>query len=348
MCAGMSARRPSITIIGAGIIGLSCAWELSKRGAIVSVCERHWPPRGASWAAAGMLAPAYEAAAEEDVHPRLFDLCLASARLWPEFAESLEAESGINVGYSSGPTLVVASDKNALERAALLNTALKQKKLSSALWREEGLKGFAPELSERLLGGALLDHEGQVDNRRVIEALMKIVLGLGIEVVPEVKRADVTLVCKGWQSAQVRPVKGTLLSLEAVPGAPQYVIREGARYIVPKRDRIVIGATEEPGRSDDDVDQTAIDDLHQWAISTIPALSKASILETWSGIRPGTLDHAPILGRHEDQYLATGHYRNGILLAPITAKLMADMILDNEVSELTASFSPQRFETVST
>ena len=177
----MNSDTPSVAIIGAGIIGLSCAWELTKRGADVSIIEDRWPPRGASWAAAGMLAPGYEASAEAGIHPRLFELCMESAEMWPAFASELEAESGIMMGFQSGPSLAVASTELAQKQMAELGTHLVDQGLPNVFLQKEELQEFAPELSQSLFGGVLLGSDGQVDNRCVVNALSKVVADAGAQ-----------------------------------------------------------------------------------------------------------------------------------------------------------------------
>lgn len=366
----------SVAIIGAGIIGLSCALELAERGARVSVFEREWPPRGASWAAAGMLAPAFEAAAAPGTHPRLFELCQASAEAWPDWAQRLETRSGRSSGYTPGPSLALAKTP---EQADLL-TAIGSKLSGPTLAPQpcaDHLQDIEPAVQTDLLAAALLPSDGQADNRRTLEALMASVSAHAnitlYEHEPVLRSVSgqldhaghaATLITAGWQSAQVQidhggqlipaasldPVfdeveiyGGQMLAVAPVAGGPQMTVRCGHLYIVPKTDRIIIGATTEPGRALEQPDHDTIADLHRQAAEICPVLADATVLETWAGIRPGTRDHAPILGetRCPGLFVATGHYRNGILLAPITAQIMADLILAGQASELAAAFAPR-------
>ena len=134
-----------------------------------------------------------------------------------------------------------------------------------------------------------------------------------------------------------------MLSVAPVEGAPQMTVRAGHLYIVPKADRIIIGATSEPGRVLSQSEPDRIDDLLAHAIRICPVLETAPVLESWAGVRPGRKNHAPLLGRTrlDGVFVASGHFRNGILLAPITAQIMADLILDGEVSPLASAFAPQ-------
>lgn len=366
----------SVAVIGAGIIGLSCALELAERGTRVSIFEPNWPPRGASWAAAGMLAPAFEAAAAPGTHPRLFDLCQASAEAWSEWAQRLEARAGRSAGYVPGPSLAIA---RTTEQAALLKAV--QSKLAGQASAPQScahrLHTLEPAVRTDLIDAALLPSDGQADNRCTLDALVASVLAdpnITIhESAPDLRLSagsldhaghDATLIAAGWQSAQVLVERngqkvavssldpvfdeveaygGQMLAVAPVEGGPRMTVRCGHLYIVPKADRIIIGATTERGRTLPQPDDATIADLHRQAAELCPSLADAPVLEAWAGIRPGTRDHAPILGetRCPGLFVATGHYRNGILLAPLTAQIMADLMLTGEASELATAFAPR-------
>jgi len=366
----------SVAVIGAGIIGLSCALELAERGARVSIFERNWPPRGASWAAAGMLAPAFEAAAASGTHPRLFELCQASAESWSDWAERLETRSGRSAGYVAGPSLTIAKTA---EQADLLQAV--QARLAGQASAPQScahrMRTLEPAVQTNMLDAALLPSDGHADNRRTLDALVASVLAdpniTVREQTPDLRLLqsgldhaghDATLVTAGWQSAQVavlrgehtvtmssldpvfdevEPYGGQMLAVAPVEGSPRLTVRCGHLYIVPKADRIIIGATTERGRTSTLPDDETIAHLHRQAAELCPALADAPVIEAWAGIRPGTRDHAPILGetRCPGLFVATGHYRNGILLAPITARIMSDLILAGATSELAATFAPR-------
>lgn len=365
----------SIAVIGAGIIGLSCALELADRGRDVTIFEKAWPPRGASWAAAGMLAPAFEAAEGLGAHPKLFDLCDASAGLWPDWAAMLEARTGLPSGYMPGPSLAIATSAKEADRLASIQSRLTIHPLApeACLTR---LRDIEPAIEAEVQAAMLLPSDGQADNRRTIEALMACIEAhkrIRIKTQAPALRLeqgrldhaghDATLITSGWQSAnvsidasgaviplaQLDPVFSTLqifggqmLAVAPIENGPKMTIRCGDLYIVPKSDRIIIGATTEPGRALKRPEADVIQRLKARAVVLCPALADAPIIETWAGIRPGTQDHAPLLGlsRVDDLYVATGHYRNGILLAPITAQIMADLIVSGITSDLAAGFSP--------
>nr|WP_070959023.1 FAD-dependent oxidoreductase [Hyphomonas sp. Mor2] len=366
----------SIAVIGAGIIGLSCALELADRGIQVSLFEKQWPPRGASWAAAGMLAPAFEAAATPGVHPDLFELCDTSASMWPDWAARLEVRSGRSSGFVAGPSLAIATTS---EQAAELNAVRAQlvdhpQAPEDCLHR---LDRIEPSIAAEVKAAILLPSDGQADNRATLQALIAsaqshpnislLTQEATLRMTPnglDHAGHDATLITSGWQSAKVSFERvgqsviataldplfdritafgGQMLSVAPVENGPRRTVRCGHIYIVPKSDRVIIGATTEPGRELTQTEPDAIAALLRRAVEICPALANASVLESWAGIRPGTKDHAPILGETtiENLFVATGHYRNGILLAPLTAKIMGDLIANEESSDLARAFSPQ-------
>lgn len=366
----------SIAVIGAGIIGLASALELADRGVRVTLYEKQWPPRGASWAAAGMLAPAFEAAAAPGTHPRLFELCDKSARLWPDWASRLETRSGRSAGYFPGPSLAIAQTE---EQAALLR-AVSNKLSDHDLAPQDclsRLEDVEPSIEAPARGALLLPSDGQADNRATLKALVACAEAHeSIDIqeceasIRETSRGidhaghDATLITAGWRSAKVAfnqgegasdvsaldPVfdqivafGGQMLAVAPVKHGPRLTVRCGHIYIVPKADRIIIGATTEPGRTSLEPEPSTIASLHRAAAEICPALANAEILEAWAGIRPGTKNHAPILGETSTPrlFVAAGHFRNGILLAPLTAKIMADLIIDQNSSALARAFSPQ-------
>ena len=372
----VSSDIPSIAVIGAGIIGLSCALELADRGARVTLYEKQWPPRGASWAAAGMLAPAFEAAAAPGTHPRLFELCDASARLWPSWSADLEAKSGRAAGYVPGPSLAIAQTA---EQAAKLN-AVRQALSDHDLAPRDCLDRLGevePAIAADTCGALLLPSDGQADNRATLDALLACAerherIDIQTREAPldatptgiDHAGHDATLIASGWRSAkvalergqaktdlaaldplfsEVHAYGGQMLAVAPVENGPKLTVRCGHIYIVPKSDRIIIGATTEPGRTSLEPVASTIQSLHQAAAEICPALAGAKVIESWAGIRPGTRDHAPILGETSvpGLFIASGHYRNGILLAPLTARIMADLILDQNSSDLARAFSPE-------
>lgn len=369
---------PRIAIAGAGIIGLSCTLELARRGAAITLYDPNTPGRGASWAAAGMIAPAFEAASEPGVHPKLFDLCLESARLWPEFAAYLESESGEAVGYAPGPSLAVAANEaTAAHLEGILGT-LTKRGLPGMRLDMDTARRIEPALSPDLLGVLRLTTDGHVNNRAVVSALLVLCERhprITLERTPaplhshgdtlDVEGHDFILITAGWQSGELKVVEhgkqfslanwdtsldeidtygGQMLSVERRADHPATTLRAGPIYMVPRGDQLVIGATMEPGRTTGMPNTDDVANLLQDASHIVPSLADARITSAWSGIRPGTPDFAPFLGRtrQPNMFVAAGHYRNGILLTPITAKIVADLILGGGPSDLASAFAPSR------
>ena len=354
-------RRPAhIAVLGAGLAGLFCALSLSERGVRVTLVDRGVPGGGASQAAAGMLAPAFEAAGGQGAHPGLFDLCRAGAELWRSIAARLASEAGIDIGYRSGPSLAVASDVSQLHRIEVLRRGLMARSVPFEILDAEGLKWHAPMLRASLPAGLVLPSDGQVDNRALVAALVQILAKRQVEMqagmvvtrlradeqgimLNDALRADAVVDARGWQVPGMQPVKGTALSLTPHPGLPDRVVRFGGAYLVPKAGRVVLGASVEVGRSDAVIEESTIGKLLNQAERVCSAVRHADILERWSGIRPKTADLGPVIGwigqRH---YVVGGHYRNGVLLAPLTGEIAATHILTGERSPLAAAFDPAR------
>ena len=365
----------SVAIIGAGIIGLSCALALAERDVSVTLYETNWPPRGASWAAAGMLAPAFEAIGVENGHTDLFELCDASMRLWPEWAAKIEKVSGLPSGYHPGPSLAIARTLDEAARLERLATTLADYDFAPSLYKED-LSALDASVTRDAVAALVLPSDGQADNRLTLRALMACIeaherIEVRIGTAPLRRRGsgldhaghDATLLTAGWQSGsvlvqdgaqdldirtldpvlnEIEPIGGQMLAVEAIAGGPKLTLRAGHVYIVPKSDRIIIGATSEPGRVLVQSEAEQIAHLRAQAIAICPILEHAEILDSWAGVRPGLKHHAPLLGetRVPGLFVASGHYRNGILLAPITAQIIADLIVHGETSDLAAAFRP--------
>ncbi|MGH1422986.1 MAG: glycine oxidase ThiO [Hyphomonas sp.] len=370
----------SIAIIGAGIIGLSAAWAFVQRGVRVTVYDPGPEERAASWAAAGMLAPAFEAGFEPDAHPDLFKICAASAALWPDYARELQSVTNIALGVSFGRTLAVAKDAEKVQPLRALLSALDQRGQAHERLSGDGLSVQEPALSPDMALGAWLASDGQVDNRAVMQALREAVVASGLatfiaQEAPLVWRAgglrvaghDDVLIAAGWKSAGISvqfeavsgrldaiepcleallPIGGQMLSVVPTQGqTPEATLRQGSLYIVPKADRVIIGATVEPGEALTRPTTEAIEALKAAAAGLCPGLANARVIETWAGVRPGLPDHAPMIGRGPETgaWFVTGHYRNGILLAPLTARWIVDAMMGEACDPLMAAFAPARF-----
>jgi len=374
-----SSSQPRVAIIGAGIIGLSLAFELAfRRGTQVTLFDTRACGRGASWAAAGMIAPAFEAAAEAGVHPRLFDLCLESANLWPDFAAEIERASGLPSGFEPAPALAVAMEAGEAAHLAAIGRVLAARGVAHRALSGEDVRRLEPALSGEVLGGLELETDTRVDNRRTVTALLAaLVANPRVSFVdgPAPLRSsggrivleghDAVIVAAGWETSVIKVEEqgalyslvnwdtalddidchgGQMLSVAAGEGAPRRVVRAGHVYLVPRGGQVVIGATMETGRVIDTPEDEVIEALRAEGVKLCPALAGALVTERWAGVRPGTPDHAPFIGETAAPcvYVAAGHYRNGILLAPVTAQIIADQILGQDAGALAATFTPRR------
>jgi len=345
-----------VIVIGGGIIGLSLSIELRKKGASVLVIERGEPGREASHAAGGMLVDCLL-----ETPPALQPLATACARMYPEFAHELEVESGTNVDLRDKGTILFPSAEHATPSVFPALTPAQLAELEPALSEVKGAACFVKERS--------------VDPRALTAAALKTAKNRGVDFssgdsVTAVNLSDGQVAgvttnktsfltskvvnCAGAWSGQVgpsafptRPVKGQILCLVMPSHALlKHVIRSPQVYLIPRSDgRLLVGATIEEAGFDKRTDASTVQRLHQAAIALVPKLLDAQIHEAWAGLRPGTPDALPILGATETPgyYVATGHFRDGILLAPITAQVMAEVISGNECNYDLTPFSPRRF-----
>ncbi len=342
-----------VIIIGGGIIGLTLAIALRKRGMQVLVVERGEPAREASHAAAGMLAD-YPLELPLALQP----LATASAHMYPEFVHELEDESAIDTGLRDNGTVLFPPQAPAPMPGTNLD-AVALADLAPALAPTERPALFLPERSvdPRALAAATLKaaKHRQVDissGTTVKEVCIENGRVSGIHTDKSSYGARIVVNCAGAWAGNVaplrvptRPVKGQMLALVGSL-ALHHVIRAPEVYVVPRGDgRIVIGSTLEEAGFDKRTDVNTIHRLHQAAIRLVPALSQARIIEDWAGLRPGTPDDLPILGATgiPGYFVATGHFRDGILLAPITAYVMSQIIAGEKPDYNLSAFSPQRF-----
>jgi glycine oxidase len=349
-----------VIIIGGGIIGLSLAIALRKRGATVLIVERGEPGQEASHAAAGMLADF-----PLETPPSLQALATASARMYPEFVHELQDESGINVDLRDQGSIFFVTPQQLREQPSLIADHPLPAPLSE----------LEPALGPTERPGIFLK-ERTVDPRALTSAALKAARHRGVDIssgtevtgllVENESAAGVTTArtryaapavvnCAGAWGGQVppqrfptRPVKGQMLSLAgASHDLLRHVIRAPEIYLVPRSDgRILVGATVEEAGYDKRTDIATVQRMHMAAIHLVPALAQARMLEAWAGLRPGSPDNLPILGKASTPgyFVATGHFRDGILLAPITAHLMAQLITGGKPEYDLASFSAARFQ----
>ena len=366
-----------VAVIGAGVIGLGIAWRLAQRGAAVTVFDLGAAGAGASHAAAGMLAACAEAEPGEEALTALGRL---SQSLWPGFAAELERASGLTVDLRREGTLVVARTADDLARLRhqlqfqhSLGLPLELISAAEARRREPHLAGLA--------GAVFSPQDHQVDNRKLAAALRAAAAGAGA-VIREHEGVESVLVVQGraagvrlrngtewpadavvlaagaWSRSiaglpaplrpPVRPVKGQMLALRMDPAAPliNHVIWAPNVYLVPRRDgRLIVGATVEEKGFDQSLTAGGILALLEAAWRVVPAIEELTIDEMWVGHRPGSRDDAPILGLGpvEGLVYATGHHRNGILLAPVTADAIARLVFDREIDAAIRPFGIERF-----
>jgi glycine oxidase len=346
-----------VAVVGGGVIGLACAWRARQRGLDVLLVDRGDLGAGTSRAAAGMLAPVGEADPQERA---LLAHNLESARRWPSFAAELADVTGLDVGYRTCGTLLVARDRDEAEhvereRALRERLGLEVERLlgSEARRREPAL---APSL--RLALALPADHA--VEPVRVVDALIEACRRAGVHLRPHtpvddlasLPAARVVVAAGAWSGAlgrvPVRPVKGQALRLRdpSGPGLCDHVLRFEGGYLVPRGDgRYYLGATMEERGFDTAVTALGVYELLREAAEVIPGVLELEIDEAFAGLRPGTPDNAPIVGTDpadERIVWATGHFRNGILLCPLTAELVADELAGGRPDH---PLRPERFAT---
>ena len=337
-----------VIISGAGIIGVSLALELRERGADVLVLDSGEPGQEASSAAAGMLS-----AVDPETPPHLRALTRASADLYPVFVEKVERFSGIQTDFRTGAIALFVTPGMPRHHRPLAAAELKS--LEPAL-RTGGCSAY------------FVANENSVDPALLMQAALQAARAQGVEIRGQtavcamdsardevrVKTNDDNFVaraavnCQGaWAGAPVRPRKGQMLYLQPQESALlRCVVRAPEAYLVPRSSgKILVGATVEDVGYDKGVVREAIEQLHANAARFVPALASAAVVSSWSGLRPGTPDDLPIMGKTKmaGVFVATGHFRNGILLAPITAQIMADMITGKRVTADISAFAPERF-----
>ncbi|MEO0466981.1 MAG: FAD-dependent oxidoreductase [Pseudomonadota bacterium] len=338
-----------VAIVGAGLAGLCTARDLLRRGEDVIVIDRGDPGRGASWAAAGMLAPTFETATESMDHPAMFDLLFEALDYWRGWQGSKVGPVRETVGYRDDALIALATtagEAGAFERLSKYGRA-------RALTCVE-TKMLAPRLADDGLAAFALPMDGQVDNRALVTWLLSQITALGGHferaemsddaMTPHEMGCDVVVDARGWRVPGMTPVKGTAMSLAPHAGLPDRVVRWGRNYLVPKSGRIVLGAHAMAGLTDTSVDREIIEELRDDAADVFPAVRDADILETWSGVRPRPRDGAPYVGWvGPGQYVVGGMYRDGVLLSPLLGRWAATEISGADAPDQITAFRPTRF-----
>ncbi|MGY1741537.1 MULTISPECIES: glycine oxidase ThiO [unclassified Blastococcus] len=364
-----------LVVAGGGLVGLSVAWRAAQRGLSVTVVDDA-PGSGASRAAAGMLAPVSEAGYGEEP---LLRLCQASLVRYPAFLDELAAATGVRVPLREAGTLVVGFDDDDARALAELHRFHVELGLAADRLTGREARRREPSLTPRVRGGVLVPGDLSVDPRELHPVLRAAAEGAGVRLVRarvagllraggraagvaladggEVRAGRVVLALgahsgalPGAPAVPVRPVKGQVLRLRGAAGLLAGTVRALVRgrpvYLVPHGDDgLVVGATVEERGFDATVTAGGVHDLLHDAIEVVPGVTELELAETLARWRPGTPDNAPVLGPcgTPGLLLATGHFRNGVLLTPLTGELLADLLVSGEVPALAAPFGIDRF-----
>jgi glycine oxidase len=356
-----------IVILGAGVAGLSLGWRLAEAGCTVVLLERGQPGRGATWAAGGMLAPGAE---HGDAVAAEAALAARSAAMWPEFAAEIEARSGQTVSYRRDGSLIAATSQD--ERDALAASP------GTEILDADAARRLEPLLAPDIAGALFAPGDAQVDNRALGLALAHAFVKAGgvLQVNEAVVRletvrgrvqgartpfalheGDAFVIAAGAWSGEIKglppealppvvPVKGEMIALRPVGDAlPRRLVWGHGAYLIPRHDRLFIGATVSREGFDTSLSDAAEEWLYTRACALMPGLKNWPIVEHWAGLRPGSPDDLPIVGETTiaNLYIASGQYRNGILFAPAIADALHRLILERRQLPDMAAFDPKRF-----
>jgi glycine oxidase len=369
--------KPDVAIIGGGVMGCGVALRLAQRGLAVTVIERGIPGAEASSAAAGILGPQMES----DTPGPLLELGLRSRALYPALAAELRDATGIDIGYLKSGVLAVAFDAAQEADLAARRTWQLARGLRVETLSPTSVRTLEPALSPELVAALRFPDDGQVNARELARGLSQAAAAagatflqgryvrrvlidrgaaVGVELDGELLAAGAVVVAAGsWSGlvegagvpAQVvRPARGQLASIETRPPILRHVISlHGRGYLVPRRDGSVLaGSTMEMVGFRKEVTVAGLAQILTMAHTLVPALADAPITSTWSNFRPYTEDHLPVLGLTPVRglVLATGHFRNGILLAPMTAQVIAELVMTGQSTFDLSPFAISRFADV--
>jgi glycine oxidase len=359
-------------IAGGGLIGASIALELAEAGLKVGLFDAREPGREASWASAGMISPAPENAEMIPFVP----MSLASVALYPEFIRKVEGLSGMDVGYRKDGALDVILDGNAEEELSTVIALQHGVGLKAQALSAEEARQMEPALTEEIEAAIFREDEASLDTRVFTDATLKAAEWKGVQVfagngakalwkaggrckglVLEKGQAEAkwTVIAAGCFSARIDgvapyapvfPAKGQMMALRCESVEIHRVLWLEHTYLVPRNDgKIIAGSTIERTGFDHDVTAGGLKKILNEATKLAPELEKARIEETWAGLRPDSPDHLPIIGPTDldGLLIATGHFRSGILLAPVTARLIREWVSAQKVSLDWERVSPMRF-----
>ncbi|MEE9330192.1 MAG: glycine oxidase ThiO [Parvularculaceae bacterium] len=365
-----------VLIIGGGIIGLCTALACAKDGLSVRLVERAQPGDGATHAAVGMLAPSFEAATHID--HAMGHLTRDAFGLWREFVLALEAASGVCLAAQFRGIVEIARSNEELVQLDQRVKLLKANDQRPLLLSPKELTALEPMVGAVGFGALLAPEEGHVDPTQLVKALrielaarnvdiktctdIETVISQSDNLIGVTTRGDHSFTAEHvviaagvlapnlWlegAGSPLIPVKGQLVSIQMKTQNLRRIIRAGSIYICPKGgNRIIIGASEEPEVDTLDVQSATISALLDKAEALVPGLQQGDVVTSWAGLRPATPDRLPIIGRSEkvaNVYYATGHYRHGILLGPLTGDLIARMIRGQTVPDYVQQFTSDRF-----
>jgi glycine oxidase len=369
-------KKFDVAIAGAGLIGGSIALELARAGLSVGLFDSRKPGQESSWAGAGILSPAPESAAMIPLVP----LAKASMAIYPEFIREVEEISGQSAGYRPKGTLQAIFSRDAREELSTVIALHHGLGLKAEPLNPEDARELEPSLSEELEAAVLRPDEASVDNRAMTQAVLEAAKRSGVQFFSDsgaqaIRRegercaglqlknenieAKWTVIAAGCFSANiegvanyapVRPAKGQMIALRAVDLEIERVLWSEKIYLVPRNDgRIIAGATVEYTGFEKALTAGGLEKVLSGAMELSPGLAAARVEETWAGLRPDSPDHLPILGPTDldGLLIATGHFRGGILLTPITAKLVREWVTQQRVSVDWDRFSPMRFQSAS-
>jgi glycine oxidase len=364
----------SVAVAGGGLIGQAVAWRCAQAGLSVTVVDET-PGAGASFAAAGMLAPVSEVSYGEEA---LLALCRASLERFPGFVAEVQAATGIDVGFRTAGTLLVGFDADDVAALERLRTYQSELGLAVELLGAREARRREPALSPRPRGALAVTGDHSVDARALHTAISGAAHACGVRALRSrvdalrvddgratgllladgtTVEADTVVLALGARTPglpgapplDVRPVKGQILRLAGAAGllggTVRALVRGRSVYLVPYgEDRLVVGATVEERGFDDSVTAGAVHDLLRDAIEVVPGVAELELVETLARWRPGTTDNGPLLGTTTlpGLVVAAGHYRNGVLLTPITAEFVAGLLTSGPVPEVARHFDPQR------